>query len=140
MRLVLDTNVVFSALLWQGMAHQFLQTVRATPSIQLFSSMPLIEELADVFTRKESVKRLALLGRSADAVLADYVMAVHLVEPTPITATSIDPDDDVVLATALAARADAIISGDRKHLLVLQEFQGIPILAPAQAIAFINAG
>lgn len=140
MRLVLDTNVAISGLLWQGPTHLFLQAVRAQPSIQLFSSVPLIEELADVLPRKDCMKRLALLDLSAQAVLADYISAVHLVEPARITPTSIDADDDVVLATALAARADAIVSGDGKHLLILGQFQGIPILSPAQARAFIAAG
>jgi putative PIN family toxin of toxin-antitoxin system len=137
MRLVLDTNVVLSGLLWPGATHRFLLTVRAHRQVQLFSSLPLIEELADVLTRKEPVKRLALLQLSAEAVLADYVRAVHLVEPAHITPTSIDPDDDVVLATALAAQADAIVSGDTKHLQPLVQFQGIPILSPAQASQFV---
>lgn len=139
MRLVLDTNVVFSALLWQGTAYRCLLAARANPGVQLFSSVPLIEELADVLTRKESAKRLALLDLSADAVVADYVRTLHLVEPEPIERTSNDPDDDVVLATALAAHADALVSGDRKHLLVLQAFQGIPIVSTAQAIELIGA-
>ena len=47
-----------------------------------------------------------------------------------------DVDDDAVLACALAARADLIVSGD-EDLLVLKEFQGIPIATIAQALARI---
>jgi uncharacterized protein len=43
-----------------------------------------------------------------------------------------DPDDDDVLALALAARVDLIVSGG-SDLLVLQAFEGIPIVTPAQA-------
>ena len=50
---------------------------------------------------------------------------------------SIDPDDDLVLATALAARAHLIVTGDRKHLLILQQFEGIPIVTAAQAAAIV---
>jgi len=49
-----------------------------------------------------------------------------------------DPDDDEVLALAIAAQADLIISGDN-DLLVLQQFNGIPILSPAQAAAMLGA-
>ena len=49
-----------------------------------------------------------------------------------------DPDDDRLLALARAARADAIISGDA-DLLVLTQFEGIPILDPAQALLHIAA-
>ncbi len=49
-----------------------------------------------------------------------------------------DPDDDEVLALAVAAQADLIISGDN-DLLVLQQFNGIPILTPAEAAAMLGA-
>ncbi|MGH6884966.1 MAG: PIN domain-containing protein [Geminicoccales bacterium] len=42
-----------------------------------------------------------------------------------------DPPDDVVLATALAAQADLLVSGDA-HLLDLKSYQGIPIVSPAE--------
>jgi uncharacterized protein len=48
-----------------------------------------------------------------------------------------DADDDVVLACALAARADFIVTGD-DDLLVLKSFNGIPILSVAQAIKMVN--
>jgi len=43
-----------------------------------------------------------------------------------------DPDDDIVLATAVAGHAEAIVSGDA-HLLEVGEFRGIPIITPAVA-------
>jgi uncharacterized protein len=49
-----------------------------------------------------------------------------------------DPDDDEVLALAIAAKVDLIVSGD-KDLLVMQSFAGIPILAPAEAVGLIEA-
>ncbi len=50
--------------------------------------------------------------------------------------SSRDPDDDHVLACALAAQADLIVSGDR-DLLTLREYQGMPILSTADAMARI---
>jgi len=49
-----------------------------------------------------------------------------------------DPDDDEVLALAIAAQVDLIISGD-DDLLVLQAFEGIPIVNPAQALLRLGA-
>jgi predicted nucleic acid-binding protein len=43
-----------------------------------------------------------------------------------------DPNDEMVLECALAAEADVIVSGDKKHLLSLREFRGIPIIPPAE--------
>jgi len=57
----------------------------------------------------------------------------RIVEPVHIQRTSIDPDDDAVLATALAAPADLIVSGDT-HLLDLKSFHRIPIITAAEAV------
>jgi predicted nucleic acid-binding protein len=83
--------------------------------------------------------RLALLGRAAYQVLADYADAIELVtlfEVPPVIAA--DPDDDYVIATAVAATADLIVSGDR-HLLASASHGGIAIVTPAEAIALIGA-
>lgn len=133
MNLVLDTNVIFSAILWRGTAHRFLLSASEQPDAHLFSSMPLVLELEEVLNRPESVTRLSLLNISADKVLADYLMTVTLVDPADITATCRDADDDAVLACALAAKADMIVTGD-KDLLVLHPFQNIAILSPADAL------
>ena len=50
-----------------------------------------------------------------------------------------DPDDDEVLALAIAAQADLIIISGDKDLFALQQFNGIPILSPAQAAAQLGA-
>ena len=49
-----------------------------------------------------------------------------------------DPDDDVVIGTALAARADLVVTGD-KPLLTVSEHQGVRIVSVAQAIEIIEA-
>lgn len=67
-------------------------------------------------------------------MLADYIDTVELVTPgaTP-SVIAADPDDDQVIAAAIAAQADVIVSGDR-HLLALGNYQRIRIIAPAEAI------
>jgi putative PIN family toxin of toxin-antitoxin system len=140
-RIVLDTNVVLSALLWRGTPHHLLATIGQRSSIQLYSSTALLEELADVLTRPSATKRLALIGRSAREVLADYVEAIELVEPASVPRVVLgDVDDDQVIAASVAARADLIVSGDRKHLLPLGSHQGIDIVDAAEAVRRISAG
>jgi putative PIN family toxin of toxin-antitoxin system len=140
-RIVLDTNVVLSALLWRGTPHHLLATIGQRSSIQLYSSTALLEELADVLTRPSATKRLALIGRSAREVLADFVEAIELVEPASVPRMVLgDVDDDQVIAAAIAARADLIVSGDRKHLLPLGSHQGIDIVDAAEAVRRIAAG
>ena len=134
MRIVLDTNVVLSALLWRGTPHHLLSTIREHASIQLYSSAALLDELADVLTRPSATKRLALIRKTVREVLADYLEAVELVEPTDVPrVVPNDPDDDQVIAAALTAGADWIVSGD-VDLLSLRHHHGIPIVNSAQAL------
>ena len=101
MRIVLDTNVVISALLWRGTPYQLLTLIRAQSEYQLFSSPVLLEELAGVLTRTAIIKQLALIKQSAQSVLVDYTAAVTLVEPLTVPRiVHADPADDHVLACA----------------------------------------
>jgi putative PIN family toxin of toxin-antitoxin system len=137
LRIVLDTNVVLSALLSRGTPYRLLHIIRQREDIKLFSSEMLLEELADVLTRPGPARRLELVNAKARQMLADYVEAVDLVTPlaTPRTVPD-DPDDDHVIAAAIAAGADVIASGDR-HLLGLGTHGDIRILRPADVLASI---
>ncbi|MBK7898261.1 MAG: putative toxin-antitoxin system toxin component, PIN family [Azonexus sp.] len=133
MRIVLDTNVVLSALLWRGTPHRLLDVIRSRGDARLFTSPALLDELADVLTRPSATKRLALIGRTVREVLADYVEAVEVVEPEQVPrVVPTDVDDDQVIAAAIAAGADWIVSGDA-DLLSMESHEGIPIITAAQA-------
>ena len=133
MRLVLDTNVVVSALLWRGKPYQLLEAIRQRSNWQIYSSSALLEELADVLTRPSATKRLALIDKQAQELLLDFIASVEIVRAMPLPRPVCrDPDDDEVLALAAAASADLIVSGDN-DLLVLEQFEGVPIVNAAQA-------
>jgi putative PIN family toxin of toxin-antitoxin system len=94
----------------------------------------LLEELSEVLTRPVATRQLAMIGRSPRDVLADYLAIIEL-EPQPLPQPVCrDPDDDHVLACALTAAADLIVSGDR-DLLDLGAFGAIRILKPSEALA-----
>lgn len=134
MRIVLDTNVVLSALLWRGTPHRLLDAIRSRGEVRLFTSPALLDELANVLTRSSATKRLAIIGQTAREVLADYVEVVEVVEPEHVPrVVPDDADDDQVIATAIAAGADWIVSGDA-DLLSMESHQGIPIITAAQAV------
>lgn len=138
MRIVLDTNVVLSALLWRGTPHQLLTAIRQQRDVHLYSSTALLDELADVLTRPSATKRLAAIGKTAREVLSDYVEAVELVEPITVPrVVPTDPDDNQVIAAALTAHADLIVSGD-SDLLSIASFERIPIVTAAQAVQRIG--
>lgn len=133
MRIVLDTNVVLSALLWRGTPYQLLDAIRSHGEARFFTSPALLDELADVLTRPSATKRLAIIGKTAREVLADYIEAVEVVEPEHVPrVVPDDADDDQVIAAAIAAGADWIVSGDA-DLLSMGIYQDIPIITVAHA-------
>lgn len=139
MRVVLNTNIVISALLWRGKPYQLLETISHSHELRLFASPALLEELADVLARPMATKRLALLGKTAAEVLADYQAALEVVEPSAVPRAVLrDADDDQVIAAAFAAQADFIVSGD-DDLLSVGRYQGISILTATQALLQIQS-
>ena len=131
MRWVLDTNTVISGLLWNNAPAKILDAALAG-QIELFTSEALLLELADVLPRAKFAKKLAASAFSAEALNARYGVLAQSIEPAIISPTSADPDDDHVLACALAAHADLIVSRD-KDLLNLKRFQGIDIVNATEA-------
>jgi len=137
-RVVLDTNVVASALLWGGTPERLIQAAD-DGVLEFVTSEALIAELAGILQRAKFATRLAQLNSSPTEVVARYREIAGTVESPPIEESALrDPDDAAVLACALAARADAIVSGD-DDLHALGTFQGIPVLSPAQALQRIAA-
>ena len=134
MRLVLDTNTAVSGLIWGGVPGRPLDAA-AAGTAQIISSVPLLEELHDVLFRKKFAAQLAEQAADAADLFEGYAALVQLVVPAVIGPVILaDPDDDIVLATAVACGADLIVSGDA-HLLGIGEFQGIPVLTPSAAVS-----
>jgi uncharacterized protein len=138
MRLVLDTNVVVAGLLWFGPPRRLLD--RAIDEvITLYSSPALVDELTHTLDYRKFALRIEQFGKTVPALTTQYAALVTLVSPMQVLRViEHDPDDDQVIAAAVAARADLIVSGD-KHLHSLGgEFQGIRIVTPAQAVQLIS--
>lgn len=134
MRIVVDTNVVLSGLLWPGPPQQLINLARAR-EIDLFSSVPLIAELAEIIGREHFASRIRAAGLSAAELIEDYATLARLVIPAEIRPTVLeDPDDDQVLACALASQADLIVSGD-KGLRGLKAYHGMPIVSTSDALS-----
>ena len=122
MKLVCDTNVLVAALVADGLCRDIVK--RRLPRMALYTSRELLDELDSVLRVKFRADLATL------PFLRMYRERVILVEPVQLKKRVCrDPDDDVVLGTAKAAGADAILTGD-EDLLVLRSFEGIAIVPP----------
>ena len=136
MRIVLDTNVYVSALLGRGGPSGVVLALIKQHQHTLVTSFSQIDELKRVLARRRISIRIP--AREA-AEFVDYLDSVaNLVEEAPAIRISADPDDDAILATAVAGHADLIVSGDKRHMLSLGEVQGIPIVSPRDALSLIS--
>ena len=134
MRVVADTNVVVSGLLWHGSPRLLLDKARAL-ELEMFTSIVLLAELEDVLRRRKLARRLALAGvESRDLVLGYAALATVVQSHALAPMIPDDPDDDAVLACAVAAHADVIVTGD-SHLLRLGQYQGIPVLTADELLS-----
>lgn len=132
-RWVVDTNVLVSAFLWQGTPGRVIE-LAGEKEVQLVTSRTLLEELAATLAKKKLARHVAATGLTAEQMLISYRRIATLVTARPLDAqASRDADDDAVLACAVAARADLVVSGD-DDLLSLESFMGIPIAAVANAV------
>lgn len=125
MKIVLDTNVLMSGIFFTGPPYQILQAWR-DGAIQLAVCPEILAEYRDVAVRlSRTYKGIDILPLlDLVAVRSHIVQAAPL--PRPVCA---DPDDDIFIACALAAKAPIIVSGDR-HLLAVSGFAGIQVLRP----------
>lgn len=138
MRLVLDTNVVVSAIVWGGVPFQLLQAA-AAGTAALYTSPVLIEELRGVLARNHLASRLARQRRSVDQAVEFYARLCQMLEPLDVPRIVLnDPDDDYLVAAAVAARAHLIVSGD-KHLINLKDRIAIPVLKASEALEFLTS-
>ena len=127
-RAVPDTNVHVSALVFGGKPARVLQ-LAAAGTFQLIVSESIQAELLETLAT-----RFAWPADRAAEVCAQLWDAAHwVVHPQQVRAAR-DPEDDHILACALTAGADVIVTGDH-DLLVLHPFRGVDIVTPAEFLA-----
>jgi putative PIN family toxin of toxin-antitoxin system len=118
-RVVLDTNVVASALLWGGTPERLIE-LAGEGSLELFTSQALAE-LAGILERAKFGQKLRQKNLAAAEIVSRYRELAETVEAPPIEEAQLrDPDDAAVLACALGT------------------FQEIPILTPAECLQRIG--
>ena len=121
MRLVLDTNILISALFWEGNERNLLRLCRKKKH-QLIISPQILDELSRVLLDK-----FKLPTEKINDYREEILLMSELVLPMgEIDVIKEDPTDNIILETAQLGKASRIITGDR-HLLKLKKFKGINI-------------
>jgi putative PIN family toxin of toxin-antitoxin system len=131
LRVVADTNVFISALMFGGLPGSFLD-LALLESFTLVTSVALLDE--------KLRKKFELSPEDADLIRARLEKTAEVVNPeVSLSVISDDPDDDRVLECAVTGRVDYVVSGDR-HLLRLGSFVGIPIMSARQFLESTDVG
>ena len=113
MRVVVDTNTLISALLWEGTPYRLFTALRAVDGLEFFTSPALLAELTDVLARPHLSSRLQRINTTAEALVNEITTAFVVLRVAPLAPPICrDPDDDEVLACAVTANADFIVSGE----------------------------
>lgn len=129
MRIVVDTNVIVSALVFGGVPRRVLELAQ-TGRCELFYS-----EAIQVEVRRVLGEKFAWNEAKLDEVLPVLWSMGRLVVPrSKVDAVWDDPDDNRILECALSAKASFVVSGDR-HLLRLRIYKSISIVSPREFIA-----
>lgn len=128
-KVVFDTNIYISAILFGGNPRHCLELARDN-AIQLYTSRKILLELAEklrdkFFWQEDDIRE----------VVEGILVFTELIKPTRTVAViKEDPDDNMILECAEAAKADCIVSGDKKHLLSLKQYKGILMLSAKESL------
>jgi len=129
-RVVFDTNVLYSAFAAKGFYEEVVD--EAAGACSIIWSDRLNEEFESVLERRHKI------GPATQAALAAYIELCEFVKPEPLPKRICrDKDDDIVLATAVAGKADVIVTGD-DNLLELKSYRGIAVLSPRRFLELLD--
>lgn len=133
MRVVPDTNVLISAIFWEGNESKIIELAEEG-SLTLVTSLPILEELKEVL----SYQKFALNKEKVNEQVEYYFFLAELVSPTEkVDLIQEDPSDNKFLECARKGEAEYIVSGDQ-HLLRLKEFKGIQVVKGEELLEILN--
>ena len=131
LRLVIDTNVLVSAVLKPDGLQRTTFLLAITKPGRLYVSLPVLEEYAEVLSRPELSIRRGLRLQLLQLIKNHG----HLVTPSRHIEVTNDPDDNIFVECADAARADFLITGNRKHFPAY--WKNTKIVTPREFVSLV---
>ena len=127
---VYDTNVLISGMTWGGVPYRCIELSQQKKVKGL-----ICDEILDEFEDKLMIKLDVSSARTSmmKTRLLGFLQPVEI--PNHLKGVTTDPDDNMVIECAVVGGATHIVTGDQKHLLPLENYQGILIVKPADFLA-----
>jgi putative PIN family toxin of toxin-antitoxin system len=132
-RVVFDSNVIISAIGWKGKPRDCLMLARAG-IVQGLTCWHILEEV-----RQKLIAKLGLFNDESTRYIDELTAFLEVIETTgSLQGICEDPKDAEVLECALVGAATHILTGDKRHLLPMKQFEGIPIVSPAEFLRIVE--
>lgn len=133
LKVVLDTNIFVSAINFDAKPDLIIKLVM-DGQIKGYVSRFILSELCDTLTTKFKFNQEKII--KIEQLILNYFTVVD----PKITINIIRncPPDNKILACALSAKADYLISGDKKHILLLKKIKNVPIVSPEQFLKLLT--
>lgn len=135
MRVTVDTNVLISALGWNGTEAAIIEMILDS-RLELCLSAQILSE----FYRVVKYPKFGFTDEEIDGFIGRLLPNVILLKPVNrISAVEADPDDNKIIECAVEGKASYIITGD-KHLLQLGDYKGIRIVKASEFLKIVSSG
>jgi len=128
MRVVLDTNILVSALMIQSGNPATIYRAWQEGYYALLTCAAHLDELRATLQKPRIAERIK--PHKAGRLVNDVKELAKAVDPLPKVERSADPDDDYLLALSEAGQADYLVTGDKRGLLALDRHKGMRIISP----------
>jgi len=144
-RVVVDTNVWVSALLNRAGPPAAVLAALAASSFTLLTSEPLLAELAEVLSRPRIARKYGITPDDVDQLVALLRRRAEIVPILGEIRLCRDPDDDMVIETALRGRADLLVTRDEdlkgaSEVVSALAAVGIAVVSVRRFLALLNEG
>ena len=134
MRAVLDTNIFVSGIHWKGASSKIIEAMHRN-KFESVTSEEILKEFVEVMQNFKIPMPNEVMLSWENLIISKS----EIVLPKQrLNVVKNDPDDNKFIEAAVEGNCDYIVSKDKKHLLVMNEFRGIKIISPKEFLDLIR--